>query len=350
MRILQVIQDLRPGGAERVALSLIEGAVAGGHTVAVAAAPGPWSTEFHCEQFELPLIERRPARIPGGALRLRRAVRRFAPDVVHAHNPGMGVIASLATLRGRRPAMVSVHGVPEADYRATARVLGMAGIPVIACGPGVAAALGDHGLAVRATVVNGVSPPPVALLRTDVCEEFGLDPDRRLVVSVGRLVPQKRHDLTIAALATEPSVSLLIVGGGPLDGELAAQIHEIGAEGRMVLTGSRSDARSILGAADAAVLASDWEGLPLVALEAMAGGVPFVGTAVRGIRELVHDGVDALLAPPDDPSALAATLRRVLDDPDLAAQLQDAGQTVAARYSEAAMVNAFLALYDEMSA
>ena len=105
-----------------------------------------------------------------------------------------------------------------------------------------------------------------------------------------------------------------------------------------------------MGAADAVVLTSRAEGLPLVALEALASGTPLVATSVRGLRELVTDGENALVVPPDDAQALAGALRRVLEDRVLAARLGEAGRRVPGAGSEDELISSFLALYEKLVA
>ena len=350
MRILSVIQDLRPGGAERVVLSLVAGARVAGHEPAVAATPGPWAPA-DVPVFALPSVGRRPWRVVPAAARLAGAVHRFRPHVVHAHNPGMAVLAGAVTLRGHRPpALVSFHGVPDQDYPAAVRVLRWSGLPVVACGPGVAAALAEHGLTAAATVVNGIGPAPPPADRAAVRAEWGLPPDGPLAMAVGRLVEQKDHATAVDALVELPDVSLVVVGEGPLRADLAARATRLGVADRLVLAGARPDARALLAAADVAVLPSRWEGHPLVALEAMAAGVPLVATSVRGIRELLVDGRHAVLVPPADPHGLAGAVRRVLGDEALCQRLTSAGSALAARHNEGAMVDAFLALYERMTA
>ena len=250
MRILQVIQDLAPGGAERVVLSLVAGLGAAGHAAEVVVMPGPWRPANDVRTHPLPHLERHRERIPGAAVGLRRAMRAFRPDLVHAHNPGMAAVASLATGRGRWPrTIVSFHGVPDEEYPAAARVLRLAGLPVVGCGPGVTAALAEHGVRARATIVNGVPPAPAALDRRALLEGWGHDPSAPLVVAVGRLAPQKDHATAIRALAGVPGAVLAIVGGGALREELGRAASETGVADRVVLTGPRDDARSVLGAA-----------------------------------------------------------------------------------------------------
>ncbi|MGB2875030.1 MAG: glycosyltransferase [Gaiellaceae bacterium] len=350
MRILHVIQELGTGGAERILVSVYRGARERGHEVFVAAAPGPLADELGAEPFPLPLVRRRPWRLPGAAVAVRHAVRASRPDVIHAYNPTMALAAGLVTRRGRRPrGLVNLQGVAEEEWPATVRLVRLSGLAPVACGPGVAAALEQHGCTPMATVPNAVGPAPPPADRAELQREWELSPGTRLVLAVGRLVEQKHHALAIRALADVPDATLVIAGQGPLRAELERVAVKAGVADRVVFAGLRPDARALMGAADAVVLPSRWEGLPLTALEALASGTPLVATDVRGVRELVVDGRDALLVP-EEPGPLAAALRRVLDDRELAARLAEAGRRVPGAGSDAELVEGFLALYERLAA
>jgi glycosyltransferase involved in cell wall biosynthesis len=349
VRILHAIQEMTVGGAERVVLALAAAARSEGHTVAVAAAPGQLTGELDGLVFELPLVERRLGRVPAAIVALRGAIRAFRPDLVHCHNPGIAAAAGPATLRGRTPpGLVSVHGVPDEDYGRAARVLRLAGLPVVACGPGVGAGLHEAGLQPLTTILNGVPPAPAPADRAALRKELGIPAEGPLVLAVGRLAPVKNHALAIRALADVPEAVLAVVGDGPLLDELRARAAREGVAGRVVFTGVRPDARALIGAADAVVLPSHAEGLPLVALEALAAGTPLVATDVRGVRELVADGAE--LVPPNDAAALAEALRRVLADRSLAAGLAQKGLSVAREHSEERMAKEYLELYGRLAA
>jgi glycosyltransferase involved in cell wall biosynthesis len=351
LRILHVIQELRTGGAERLLVSVCRGAREAGHEVHVAAAPGPLAEELGLEPFPIPVVARRPWRVPAAARAVARAVRAFQPDIVHAHNPVMGLATGVVTRRGHHPpSLIGIHGVPEDDWPATARIVRLAGLAAVACGPEVAEALARHGCTPLATISNAVAPAPAPADRGELEREWQLAPGTRLVLAVGRLVEQKNHALAIRALAEVPNAMLAIAGEGPLRDELQRTAADAGVADRVVLAGLRPDARALMGAADAIVLPSHWEGLPLTALEALASGTPLVATAVRGLRDLVADGRDALLVPPDDPRALAEALRRVLDDDGLAARLAKHGREVDGAGSEQRMVDEFLAVYEKLVA
>ncbi len=162
---------------------------------------------------------------------------------------------------------------------------------------------------------------------------------------VGRLRPPKDPVLAVRALAGVPDATLLLVGEGPLRRDVEAAAAEAGVGERVVLAGERTDARALIGAADAALLASSSEGLPLAALEALAAGTPLAATAVRGVRELLRHEETALLVPPGDVEALAAAARRLLDDAELARSLAARGLEEAARHTEDAMVEAYFRTY-----
>jgi glycosyltransferase involved in cell wall biosynthesis len=243
------------------------------------------------------------------------------------------------------PTLATCHGVPDDDYARAARVFRLAGGPVVACGPGVAAALGEHGVQAVSTVVNGVAAAPPPAERSAVERDYDVPPGAALLLCVGRLAPQKNHALAVRALADLPGAHLVILGDGPLRAELGRLATRLHVEDRLRLAGVRPDARAVMAAADVVLLPSRWEGLPLVALEALLSGTPLVATAGRGVRELLRDDVDALLVPVDDAAALAAGVRRVLTEPGLAQRLGESGRAAAASYTEARMVRDYLDLY-----
>jgi glycosyltransferase involved in cell wall biosynthesis len=338
------------GGAERIVVALARAAERAGHVVGVASAPGALTDEVS-RWYPLPLVGRRMTRIPHAAVALDAALRGLKPDLVHFHNPTMAAVGALATARGHRvPGLITVHGVPDEDYAGAARALRLAGLPVVACGPTVEEALQAAGIRVHATVVNGVGPPPPAASRESVCAEWGLSPEQPLVLSVGRLVHQKNHALALRALADVPGAALVVAGEGPLREDLRRQAQGDGIAGRVVFAGARPDARALIGTADAVLFSSSWEGLPLAALETLAAGTPLVATDVRGLHELLTDGVDSLLVPSEAPQAMAAALRRVLSDSALRATLRQGALRTAERYSESAMTGAYLRLYAELVA
>ena len=178
VRILHVIQELGTGGAERILVSAYRGAREAGHEVFVAAAPGPLAAELDAEPYPLPLVQRRPWRIPGATRAVRRAVRDSRPDVVHAHNPVIGLATGLATRRGSATARASSASTaaPTTSGARPCRLVRASGLAPVACGPGVAAALEEHGCTPVATVPNAVGPAPPPADRAELEREWGIAP------------------------------------------------------------------------------------------------------------------------------------------------------------------------------
>ncbi len=152
----------------------------------------------------------------------------------------------------------------------------------------------------------------------------------RVVAAAGRLSPEKGFDVLIRAaadvLAADPGTGVVVFGEGVLRAELEQQVRAAGLAGRVVLPGFRADLDALLAAADIVTLPSFTEGLPNVALEASAAGVPVVATAVGGTPEVVADGETGFLVRPGHSAELAAQLTRLLRDAGLRATLGAAGR------------------------
>jgi glycosyltransferase involved in cell wall biosynthesis len=107
------------------------------------------------------------------------------------------------------------------------------------------------------------------------------------------------------------------VGRGPLDTSLRARHTELALGERFQFLGQRDDVLQLLAGADAFVLASLHEGLPVALMEATSVGLPIVASSVGGVPQTLEDGVDALLVPPGDPGSLVDAMKRLASDPEL---------------------------------
>ncbi|MDQ6692918.1 MAG: glycosyltransferase family 4 protein, partial [Chloroflexota bacterium] len=203
------------------------------------------------------------------------------------------------------------------------------------------------------TITNGVditrfSAPP-GLDRAALKREL-LGGDYRMVTNVARLVPQKGQSCLVEAaarvLVARPDVRFVMVGDGPLRGELVQMGSDLGISDRLVITGLRSDIAAILAASDVFVLSSIWEGMPLSLLEAMSVGCPAVATDVGGVGEVLQDNVTGLIVPAGDSAALAEAICQCLDHPESAGRRAAAAQKLVARkYSMSAMIRKWENVY-----
>ena len=297
---------------------------------------------------------------PGAVVAARRAlaVASAGAELIHAHGLKAGWLAS-SLRRPRPPLVVTAHNTVLAD------VAGLAG-PVLARMEAALPARADAMIVVsaemarrfagvaraaRIAVVAPVAPPPrPTAAAAGLRAAWGIGPGEPLVVSVGRLHPQKGHATLIAAAAVltrrRPGVRVVIVGGGPSGDALARQIERLDLGGVVSLVGQRTSGADALAAADVVTVPSSWEGWPLVVWEAVQLGRPVVATAVGGIPEMLVDGVSGWLVQPGVPGALAGALDAALADPGRAAARADAARAdMARRYRPDALVAAVEAVY-----
>lgn len=270
-------------------------------------------------------IPANPGAQDAGVIRRVRAALAGRPiDVVHAHGLRAAFVVGLA--RPGVPIVVTLHNTVMAKG-----LRGQAGALVeriVARNAALVLGASDD-LVARAKLVGAkhvrlgaVAAPALAApkrSRAAVRAEFRLRPETPLILSVGRLHPQKRYDLLVTAAArwrslTPPPV-VVIAGSGPSYMSLAQQASEQHAP--FYLLGRRSDVPDLLLGADLAVVTSDWEARQLFAQEALSSGVPLVATAVGGLPGLVDDA--AVLIPPGDVDALDRAVRQLLSDPEMRA-------------------------------
>lgn len=175
----------------------------------------------------------------------------------------------------------------------------------------------------------------------------------RMILAIGRLVPYKGFDVLLRALK-EVDGHAILIGEGPLDVELRSMAETLGVADRVTFAGRLSDSAMKAHLHAARVLAfpsvTTAEAFGIVQLEAMAAGLPIVNTLLASaVPQIARHELEGLTVPPHDAPALAAALRRILDDPTLADRLGRAGQVRArTEYSEETYVSRIRCVYDDV--
>lgn len=360
LRVTTMVDSLLAGGAERVAVELacaLDRERFEPH-VLVTRDDGPLRSLLEAADVPVTMLHR------GATVELapwRAAHRHLATsaDLLHAHKFGSNAWGALLSRSARVPLVVHEHNFSERPGRVR-RVLDRHWIAtragrVLCVSDSVADVERACGVPERLieVVPNGVRLD-AAWTRDAARAELGIAARSFTVGIVGRLRPEKAHDVLLEAVATLAragrDVRLCVVGDGPCRTELQLQAARLGIDGRVTWAGERRDAATLAAAFDVAVVCSHWEGLPLAALEGMAAGVPLVATQVGGLPTLLERGA-GLLVPPADPAALAAALDQLIDDVDHRSRLAEAGRArVRERYSFDGMVDRVQQVYESVLA
>jgi L-malate glycosyltransferase len=348
----QMVGSLRMGGAEHLAVQIANARAADGDRshLYVLDGPGPLSAKIspdvivrHFEQQVAPPTRpwRCYASIRTGYRQLMDSLTADGIDVLQTHLPGANFWGLLLSVAGRRTVIPTVHSNREFDYGeavslpraqgrrwAYRRMLSRCAAVVAVSENVRKALLAELGLRGRSperlvVVPNGVPiPEPLpAAERADVRARYDCAPDDFLVLAAGRHCALKNYEALIDVIgllrARDRAVRLVLAGEGPLTVDYRERADSLGLGDRVCLPGNLDDLPRVMQAADGFVISSRWEGLSLVMLEAMACGLPVVGTRIPGVEDLIDDGVSGLLAVPDDVADLARAVTDLIDDPAL---------------------------------
>jgi glycosyltransferase involved in cell wall biosynthesis len=348
-------------GGQNQALLTVMGLRAIGHrTTLVAHADGELRKRAG-EGLDLVPISARNEMDLTAAWKLGRVLRIERPDVIHAHDPHAVAMASLATsLNPKTPPPLLVasrrvdfplktHAFSRWKYRQ---------VDLFICASdAIRHILTGHGIEPQRLVtvhegvdVAHVDAAPVAAPHT----EFWLPHGVPIVGNVGALVAHKgqRYFVEAAALVMRevPDAHFFVVGEGDLRPELEAQIHHLGLDKRVLLTGFRRDVLSLLKAFDVFVMSSLTEGLGTSILDAMACSRPVVGTRAGGIPEIVDHGRTGSVVSPHDAPALAKAIVALLKDRELRTRFGQAGRLrVEREFTVDRMVRATLHEYEALA-
>jgi len=293
---------------------------------------------------------------PPSWMRLRRHAKAIGASLLHVHLPAMGAVARAVS---PAPVIYTEHNVAS-SYRLPVRIVNRItygrNAAVTAVSQAVADSIAGYPGPEAKVVSNGVSCEVPESTARAAREELGIDPGTPLVVHVGNIRPHKGHANLVEAVRRlvdlVPEVRVVSIGGEKNDGDLArvrGLAEEAGIAASLAFLGRRPDALSFVAACDVFANPSDFEGLPVAVLEAMALERPVVATAVGGVPAIVQDDVTGLLVPPKDPERLATSIAALLHDRERATALAAAGRKIVERdYSLESMVRTIESMYAQV--
>jgi len=359
-----VITTLSRGRAENQLAALIELQRAAGHEVAAAylKLEGYWRGQLKALGVRVIDLKAGSNVNPAAAWRLRREIRVFSPDLVHAHMQPAELCARLALLGTKTSAPALV--ITKHNHKPFTRLPGAASLArwvarraagIIVVSDSMRAGCSFAAMKI-ATIRNAVDAPRFEAVDREAVAatraQWGATDGDYILGTVARLFPVKAIDVLIRGFAeyfpaARTGAKLVVVGTGPLEAELKGLAVRLGIGERVVFAGFREDMPAVLNAFDVFTLASDSEGCPMALLEAMAAGRPVLATAVGGVPELVVDGVTGLLVPARSPIALAKAIA-ALEDDALRARLGAAGRERALeRHGRGELLRRMMSFYED---
>lgn len=345
IKVVQLVEDMKVGGMERVIATIATQIDQERFDLQVwcVARGGDVADELRRQGVKVKVLNIHSYHGIRPIRRLAGLLRRHQVAVIHTHGYYASVIGRLAALWARVP-VVFAHGHSTYyGYRQRhlwiERVLSFMTDQVICCSRAVrdfhlhTEGISKHKLMV---IYNGIDPAPFiknfAVSRQEAARPWMFD-GAQYVTVVASLVPLKGHRYLLDAIGTiiqqYPRARFLIVGAGPLEADLKAQVRAEAITDHVYFLGQRRDVAAILFDTDVVVLPScEREGLPIGILEAMAASKPVVATNVGGVSEAIIDQVNGFLVPPSDAGALALKIMVLLKDPSLRQAMGQKGHEI----------------------
>jgi len=330
MKILMLSTSLGLGGADREVIRLATNLKKRGHDVKMLSmvALGLMGYEAIAQGMDVETLAMPPG-IPDVRVlpKLVRLINCWKPDILHSHMIHANILArTLRTFTPNLPVLVATaHNVDESEgerwrdvaYRVTDFLCNVT-TNVTQAGVERYIKMGlvpKHKIRFIPNSVDGEKFSPQSKLRVETRDALALG-NRFTWLAVGRFYPQKDYATMIrsfAILQQQQPQSILTIAG---EGELQSSIHELatqlGLQSAIKFLGPRQDIAALMNAADAHVMSSAWEGMPLVLLEAASTGLPIVATDVGGVRETLIAGESGFLTPAGNPEALAAAMQQLM--------------------------------------
>jgi glycosyltransferase involved in cell wall biosynthesis len=364
IRALLIISGRMYGGGQRVVLDLLEESQKWMNgTVDLCLLGGPEATmpPVRAEVVQYDGRYNRPLTLWRTSRRLRNVMEGLKPDLVHSHGWDAAMIGTLALSNLVLPHVIHIHTTDvwlesrqlkhQLRRMLTRWMLNRPDTTVVAVSDGVrrhwCRTLGVPLRSIR-VILNGVDTKRFQPLSN------GRRPNGAVTLGIAsRLQSNKGLEDLVDALAIlardNLRPTLVIAGEGKLRGALEAQIERLGLRQQVKFLGFVNDMERFYQSIDVGVLASPREGLPLFVLEAMSCGVPVVATDVGGTKEALRDGIDGFVVPAHEPAALAAALRKLIQDPDDRQQKGSNARTrIEADFSRTVFFEQVSRLYQEM--
>lgn len=372
IRVLQILSNLKRNGPAFVALDLSSELRKRNITIIIASSGGELvdQVELHdIEHIYIPIERIYNSKLAffsyfigfiRSMLILRNIIRKYHINIIHAHQPVPIFLSVILSKVFRIPLLTTAHNIY--NPKILSHKMYTKGSHIVAVSDTVkenmikAFNIDVHRIT---TIHNGINFKRVSACRlSSFRKEFGIGNNSIIVGMVAGLRKQKAVDVFIKAAKVvlknyrdKKDIKFVIVGDGELKDDLCRLADLLGISKSIIFTGFRNDIPQILHEIDIFCLSSDYEGLPISILEALASRKTVIATAVGGTPELIINGVNGLLVPPQNVNKLASALISVINNPDLRTNFErNSYSTFKDKFTNNAMATKYIQIYDKILA
>jgi len=363
-KILHVLPDLNPGGAERLVaqLAVCMQSVADVSIVSLYDSNGSDIEQYLASHgVKVIFLGKKVGFDYRIILKLKRILDNARPDILHTHLYINGYTLLPAWTCGPPIMVHTIHSTALKEMNPFLRMLQKIsysfGVNPVAISQALLPELkSTYRLDNVPVIPNGIDIKTYSSQNKDrvlIRNTIGLNESDTVFICVANLTEPKNHGLLFKAFSLVTNdykdVQLLIVGDGKLRADLEEQVNSLQIGNQVKFLGMRNDIPDLLHASDAFVLASNYEGNPLSLLEAMVSGKPVICTRVGGIPDLVNDSVEGFLVDKNNASALASAMKRLIVDPELRLSMAHRATTRAInQYDIRITANEYIKLYNRL--
>ena len=356
-RVLHVIDSLHLGGAQEVVMNIVNGANRERYVHEVATMHGRGIYWDRLAAQGVPLHSLSPHKlVPLYVPALAALLKKGAFDILHCHLIAANIVAKPIGAACGVPLILNHDHTNDPKRGDVAWLLAL---------DRWANGFAQHHVAVSASCRDflisreGIPPENISLVLNAIHvarfqpQRTHRSPGAPFIAGVGRLNAQKNFSLFLEIAAQvairHPDARFLIAGTGPEEQHLRSEAARLGIADQVTFAGYVADPRTIYEKADLLLMPSNFEGLPMTLLEAMAMEVPVVASRLDGIAEVIDDGVDGALCTPGDASAFVTAINHLLSDPAARTAMGVAArEKVLSRFSARRMVDEIEEIYDRL--
>jgi glycosyltransferase involved in cell wall biosynthesis len=357
INVVQIVEDLKPGGLERVIENIAMHSDTDKFRISVLCLSrgGEIAEKLISAGRDVEVLGINSFHNPLSFTRAVKWLKKKKVDIVHTHGYPAGVLGRIAAIIAGVPCIVhhvhSTYTDLNRRHHFTEKILSWFSSVIICCSEAVRRfVLENENIASdKVTVIyNGVSNGDY-LYASEIAElksTLGFPEDNIIVGCVASLTEHKGHRYLLEAFRETDNAALLIIGEGPRRRELESLCREFGISNRAIFTGHKMDVFPYISLMDIAVLpSSEREGLGISVIEAMALSKPVIATSVGGLTEVVEDGKTGILVEAKNSKAIASALSKLLMAPHLRESMGAKGRE---RYEKMFSLNDMLKKMEEL--